>query len=68
MRQDVYHCEVVCDEQTSELELVLEILQEVQEPSLDRYVQSRGWLVSNEQVWGKGKGSSDTHALTLTTG
>jgi hypothetical protein len=65
--KNLNHGNVVADEQTGELQLFLQFLKQVKESCLNRYVESGGWLIGNQDVWVQGKGAGDTDTLTLST-
>ena len=56
------------DEEISEPEFLLQILQQVDDLGLDRYVQRRHRLVADDQLGFDGERARDTDALALTAG
>src|SRR5438270_7639461 len=63
---DVAHDrEVVGDEQVGQLQLVLQVLQQVDDASLNRHVEGGHRLVEYEEVGVEGQGAGDADALPL---
>src|SRR5713226_4852044 len=60
-----HHGEVVGDEEIRELELVLQVLEQVHDLGLNRYVQRGDGLVGDDQAWGQDQGAGDPDALPL---
>ena len=60
--------EVVGDEEVGDPQLVLEVLEEVHHPGLDRHVERGDRLVEHEQLGLEDEGPGDPDALTLTAG
>ncbi len=61
----VDHGQIVTDEQAGEMEVALKGAQQIQHRLLDRHVQRRRRLVSDEQKRSQRDGSGDGHALPL---
>ena len=59
------HRQLVCDEDHGEAELLLQILEQVQQLRLHRYVQRAHGLIGDEYLGSDRKGACDSHALAL---
>ncbi len=59
--------EIVSDQQQRESELVLEVLQQIDDLGLDRYVESRHRFVGHNEARRHRKSARNANALTLTT-
>ena len=66
--EDVDDGEVVADEQTRELQLLLQFLQEIEEAGLDRHVQRGRRLVGDEKLRRERERAGDADALALASG
>src|SRR5262249_9960418 len=56
------------DEQVGEAKLLLQILKQVNHLSLDRDVEGRHWLITDDKLRPKRYSSGDPYTLALTTG
>src|SRR4029077_15466523 len=63
-----YQRQVVSDEQHGEVALTLKAPQQLDDDGLDRYVQSRGDLIADEQLGLDDQGACERNTLTLATG
>ena len=63
-----YNGQVVCNEQISEPESVLEVHQEIDNLRLDRHIKSRNRLIANKQRRIKRQGAGYSDPLALTAG
>ena len=63
---DVLHnTQIMRDEKVSELELLLQIHQQVDDLGLDGNIERAHWLVANDELRLDGECSRNSHALTL---
>ena len=62
-----HHREIMGDEDVGEAELALEVLHQVDDLRLDRYVERRHRLVTDDQLGLRGQRAGDADALALTT-
>ena len=58
----------MADEQHSQLELILQILEQVEDLCLDRDIQRRRGFIADQQARPGGQGAGDRDALALATG
>src|SRR5262249_17960662 len=59
---------IMGDKQIGEPELLLQVLQEIDDLGLDRYIQRRHRFVADDQLWLDSERTRDTDALALTAG
>ena len=65
---DVFdNAQVMGDEQEGQVELLLKLLQQIQDPRLDGDIERRHRLVEHKETRVDGKGASSADALALTT-
>jgi len=62
------HAQVVGDEQIGQTQLVLQVLQQVDDPGLDGDIQGRDRLVADDKLWIGGQSAGDADALPLPAG
>ena len=67
VREHVDDGEVVADEETREFELILEFLQQIEKPSLNRDVERGGRLIGDEHRRAQCECAGNADALPLTT-
>ena len=58
----------MCDEKVGDSELVLQILEQVDHLSLNRYIEGGHRFITDNKFWSQGYGSSNPDSLALTTG
>src|SRR6476469_8242906 len=61
------YAEIMGDEDVGEPELVLEVLEQVDDLRLNRYVKGRDRLVGDDQLWAQGQCPCDPDPLPLAT-
>jgi hypothetical protein len=62
------YAEIVSDHEDCEAQVALNLMEQIEHLSLDRYVQRSNGLVGNEQPRARRKGGRDADALTLPAG
>ena len=59
--------DIVSDEQVGDSELVLQVLEQVDDLSLDRDVKSAHWFIADDETGLDRQGAGDANSLSLST-
>ena len=60
--------EVMGDKEVGEAKIILKVIKEVDDLRLDRDIEGRNWLITDDELWFKGKGPGDADPLALSPG